>query len=60
MHIHAAKGEMECKYWLKEDEFELQEAFIYNLSPASKKEIKKIIYQNFDAIVDAWNTYFKK
>jgi hypothetical protein len=28
-------------------------------TPASKKEIKKIIYQHFDLIVDAWNNYFK-
>jgi hypothetical protein len=42
------------------DEVEIKEAFSYNLNPASKREIKKIIYQHFDIIVDSWNSYFKK
>ena len=60
MHIHAEKGEMECKYWLLLDEVEIQEAFSFNLTPAAKKEIKKIIYQHFYLIVDAWNNHFIK
>jgi hypothetical protein len=60
IHVHAEKGDMECKFWILVNEVEIQEAFSHNLSPASKREIKKIIYQHFDLIVDAWNTYFKK
>jgi hypothetical protein len=51
---------MECKFWILPDEFEIKEAFSHNLSPTAKKEIKKIIYQHFDLIVDEWNNYFKK
>ncbi len=32
----------------------IEEAFCYNFTPAAKREIKKIIYQHFDLIVDAW------
>jgi Ni,Fe-hydrogenase maturation factor len=60
IHIHAEKGDMECKFWLIIEEYEIKEVFSYNLSPSSKKEVKKIIYQNFDLIVEAWNSYFKK
>lgn len=60
IHIHAEKGDMECKFWLLADEVEIKEAFAYNLTPAGKREIKKIIYQHFDLIVDAWNNHFKK
>jgi len=28
------------------------------MNPASKREIKKIIYQHFDLIIDSWNDYF--
>jgi hypothetical protein len=42
------------------DEVEIMEAFSYNLNPSAKREIKKIIYQHFDIIVDSWNSYFKK
>jgi len=60
VHVHAEKSDMECKFWLLIEEVEIKEAFGYNMSPSSTKEIKKIIYQHFDLIVDSWNTYFKK
>jgi hypothetical protein len=60
IHILAEKGDMECKYWLLVDELEIKEAFSYNLTPAAKREVKKVIYQHFDDIVLAWNEYFNK
>lgn len=51
---------MECKFWLDVDEVEIREAFSFNLTPASRREIKKIIYQHFDLIVEAWEKHFKK
>ncbi len=51
---------MECKFWIIVDEYEIQEAFAYNLTPSARKEVKKIIYHNFDLIVDSWNNFFKK
>ena len=60
IHIHAEKGEMECKFWLDNENVVILEAFSYNITPSQKKEIKKIIYQHFDLIANAWNDYFKK
>ncbi len=60
IHVHAEKGNMECKYWLSVEEIEITEAFAFDMSPAAKREIKKIIYQHFDLIVDAWNNYFDR
>ena len=60
IHVHAEKGDMECKFWLLVEEIEIKEEFSFNLTPASKREIKKIIYQHFDLIIDAWNNHFKK
>ncbi len=51
---------MECKFWLLVEEVEIKEASSYNLAPAPQREVKKIIYQHFDIIVEAWNLYFKK
>ena len=42
------------------EEVEIREEFAFNMSPNAKKEIKKIIYQNFDLISESWNSYFKK
>ncbi len=58
IHIHAEKGDMECKYWLLTEEVEIVEAFSFNVNPASKREIKKIIYQHFDLIIESWNAFF--
>ena len=58
--MHAQKGDMECKFWLLVEEVEIKEEFAYNLTPASRKEIKKIIYQHFDLIIDSWNNHFNK
>lgn len=60
IHVHAEKGDMECKFWILVEEIEIREAFEYNLTPAGRKEIKKIIYQHFDLIVDAWDKNFNK
>ena len=51
---------MECKFWILVEEVEIQEAFSHNITPAANREIKKIIYQHFDLIVEAWNNHFKK
>jgi Ni,Fe-hydrogenase maturation factor len=60
IHVHAEKGEMECKFWIITEEIEIEESFSFQMTPQAKKEIKKIIYQHFDLIVDAWNSHFKK
>jgi hypothetical protein len=39
-------------------EVEIREAFSFNLTPSAKKEVKKIIYQYFDLIVESWNNHF--
>jgi len=58
IHVHAQKGEMECKFWILVDEVEIKQEYGFNLTVAGKREIKKIIYQHFDLIVDSWDKYF--
>lgn len=59
IHIHAEKGDMECKYWLLVEEIEIKEAFGFNMTQSATREVKKIIYQHFDLLVESWNKYFK-
>ena len=54
MHVHARKGDAECKFWLFQDRFEIEEAFGYNLTPSLRREIRRIIYQHFDELCAAW------
>ena len=58
IHIHCKKAEMECKYWIIVEDFDINEAFAYNLTPAAKKEIRKIVFEHFDYIIEQWNNYF--
>ncbi len=50
-HIHARKGDAECKFWLLVNEFDIAEAQAYNMSPADTRQIRKIIFEHFDYIV---------
>ena len=60
IHIHAEKGNMEGKYWILVDEIDIKEDFNYNMSPKDTREVRKIIFQHFDLIIDSWNNFFKK
>jgi Domain of unknown function (DUF4160) len=59
IHIHAEKAEMECKFWLLIDELDIKEEYCYNMGPKDLREVRKIIFTNFDLIVEAWTKHFK-
>ena len=48
VHIHCRKGDMECKFWIIEDSFDIEEAYSYGLAPKGKKEVRRIIFEHFD------------
>ncbi|AFY82016.1 DUF4160 domain-containing protein [Oscillatoria acuminata] len=58
IHIHAQKAEKDCKYWLNVASYEIQEAYSYNMSGKDTREVRKIILQNFDDIVEEWERVF--
>ena len=57
-HIHARKGEAECKYWLKPGHYEIEEAWSYIFTPLLRREARKIIFDHFDLIVGEWEKRF--
>ena len=54
IHIHCKKGDCECKYWLDRENFDVEEAFSYNMSSRDKREVKKIIFEYFEVIEQEW------
>ena len=50
-HIHVRKGDVERKYWLHPVEYDIEESYAYNMSPANRREIRKIIFTHFDYLV---------
>ena len=57
IHVHAQKGDMDCKYWLLSESFAVEEAYSYNMNSKNKREIKKIIFEHFELIEQAWNEF---
>jgi hypothetical protein len=57
IHIHCRKGEKECKYWLDRRNFDLEEAFSYRMNGKDKREVKKMIFDNFEYIETEWNKF---
>ncbi len=57
MHVHCRKGNAECKFWVFYDEFDIEEAYSYNLTIGQKREIRKIIFEHMDYIKEAWDEF---
>ena len=57
IHVHCQKAEAEAKYWLDVESFEVIEAHSYNMSPADKRIVRRIIFEHFDYIVSEWNKW---
>ena len=60
IHVHCRKGDMECKYWLDPQNFDIEEAFAYNVSPGEKRQIRKIIYEHFEYIEHQWEEFQRR
>ena len=58
VHVHARHGDVECKYWILPDSYDIEEAWSRKLSPRLHREIRKILFDHFDLIVDEWNQFF--
>ena len=59
MHVHARKGDAECKYWIRPELFDIEEEFEFNCSPRLRREIRRVIFTHFDQIVEAWENHFR-
>ena len=60
IHVHCRKGDMECKYWLHSETYELEEAFSFSLSSKDRREIRKIIFEHFDYIEEQWDEFQRR
>ena len=49
-----------CKYWLLPEQFDIQKAYALGTSPRDERELRKILFQHFEELVDAWNIHQRK
>ncbi|MBF0489378.1 MAG: DUF4160 domain-containing protein [Candidatus Omnitrophica bacterium] len=59
-HIHAKKAGMECKFWIKVKYYDIEEAYAFGLKVRDKREIRKIIFDHFDYIVERWDAIHRE
>lgn len=55
IHIHCKKAEKECKYWIDIENFDVEEAYSYNMDGKDKRDVKHIIFEYFEFIENEWN-----
>ncbi len=53
-HIHVEKGDNVAKFWL--DPVELEDSYGFNAPEIN--ELRKIIIDNQQVLINAWNEYF--
>jgi hypothetical protein len=57
IHIHCQKAEKECKYWMDPENFDVKEAYTFNMNNKDKRQVKKIIFEYFEYIENEWNQF---
>ena len=60
VNVHAKKAEIECKYWIDAVNYDIIEAYAFNLDPRSRRQIRRIIFDHFDYIVEQWEEFQRK
>jgi len=60
VHVHCSKADAQAKYWLDRDSFETIEAHAYNMSPADRRMVRRIIFEHFDYILSEWVKFQEK
>ncbi len=60
IHVHCTKGDMDCKFWLDRENFDITEAYSYQLTSKEKRNIRKIILENFEYIEEQWDEWQRK
>lgn len=60
IHVHCKSGEMECKYWINPDSFDIQEAFSFKMSSRDTRQIRKIIFEHLDYIIEQWQDFQRR
>jgi len=56
-HVHVEKGGGTAKIWL---EPELSAKYFYSFKPKERKEIIKLVEQNYELLKTKWYDYFSK
>jgi hypothetical protein len=60
VHIHCQKADKECKFWIIENDYDVKLAFSFNMNSRDLNEVRKLIFNNFQYLIDKWNEFQSK
>jgi len=60
VHIHVMKAEKSCKFFLNEDQVELTLSSQKFMKGKDLREVKEIIFENFNYIIESWKKFHKE
>lgn len=60
IHIHVVKADKSCKFFLDEKEIGLTLSSQRNMRGKELKEVKEIIFENFNYIIESWKKFHKE
>ena len=55
-HIHVERGDGTAKYWLNP----IRRQYTYNFSPREIRQIERIVTEQRDQLLEAWDGYFNQ
>ena len=56
-HIHVRRGDASLKFALVEDAFDVEELESYNVSPADRRAVRRILFANLDDLIDEYRKF---
>jgi hypothetical protein len=54
------KAEIDCKYRVNVNNYDILEAYAFNLSTKDRRQIRRIIFDHFDYVVDQWEEFQRR
>ena len=60
IHIHCKKGSVQGKFWILSDDYDIKTDYVRYMTRQEEREVRKILFEHFDEIVEAWNTFKEK
>lgn len=60
MHVHCRKGSALGKFWILPESYEIRVAYVRRMTPNEEREIRRILFEHFDEIVEAWDEFQRR
>jgi len=60
IHVHCKKGKAICKFWILVHEYDVKKAYVRYMTKREEREIRKILFDHFEEIVEAWEKFKEK